>query len=259
MWRGSLNRTLPLFLLLAFSISCSTSKKTKQQRTQDERGLADASDALPFEGEPAGGYYEVKPGDTLWGLSKRYDVSVDEIVEMNGLENPEVLAVGQLIFIPADDGLGLPKPQLRPKTKVKKVPRKKPGRANRLGKSLQWPLERGVILRSFKASGDVPHEGILFAEPLGSAVLAAGEGQVIFAGDAKNDLGRMVILEHESDAVLTVYAHLQDIVVKKGHTVGLGERLGTVGQSGRAESPQLYFQLRVGREPVDPERYLPEL
>ena len=115
------------------------------------------------------------------------------------------------------------------------------------------------MLRSFESKGDIPHEGIVFADRLGTPVYAAGRGRVLFAQDANNDLGKMVVLDHHDRGILTVYAHLQNIAVDKGQEIDRGAVLGNVGESGDAESPQLFFQLRYGREPIDPERYLPKL
>ena len=50
--------------------------------------------------EAAGGYdkyYEVKPGDTLWGISRRFGISVDKLVRLNAIKNPDVLRVGQVL------------------------------------------------------------------------------------------------------------------------------------------------------------------
>jgi murein DD-endopeptidase MepM/ murein hydrolase activator NlpD len=248
-----------VFILVSGYLTGCASSSKPQGPVQDPKGLSEESKEADarFEGEPAGGYYEIRKGDTLWAISQKYGVSVDEIVEMNGLLNPEVLAVGQLIFIPADDGFGLP---VAPKSVAMTV--KKPNRVQvpeSLSVDLRWPLTGGVILRGFDDSSQVPHEGILFADVHGAPVVAAASGRVLFAADAKNDLGQMVVLDHEDKGILTVYAHLEGIAVAKGQKIKLGEALGKVGQSGDVESSQLFFQVRYGREPVDPERYLPKL
>ncbi|MDD5681623.1 MAG: LysM peptidoglycan-binding domain-containing protein, partial [Candidatus Omnitrophica bacterium] len=56
---------------------------------------------------PAGKYHEVRSGDTLWKISKLYDVSVSDIVRTNKLPDATKIAVGQKLFIPRSKEAGL--------------------------------------------------------------------------------------------------------------------------------------------------------
>lgn len=219
------------------------------ERVDDPSKLDDAPADAEREPPPAGTFHEVQPGETLWAIAKAYNLPVEDLVEVNGLEQPDVLSVGQLIFIPDDDGLGLPH-QPEP---VQTRPTAATG-AHR--GTLSWPLAGGVILEDFSASEPVPNDGMIMAAPRGTAVLAAADGQVVFVGEDEATLGRMVILRHD-DGLLTIYAHLEQATVRQGQKVAQGTTVGAVGSSGRTPTPQLHFQVRRGRTPENPLDHLP--
>ena len=90
--------------------------------------------------------------------------------------------------------------------------------------------------------------GVEIASPAGASVVAPGDGTVAFAGTVKRsaggrlwELGNVVILSHGARGA-TVFGHLGRIDVRRGQRVARGERLGTVGSSGWALSPQLHYE-----------------
>ena len=112
------------------------------------------------------------------------------------------------------------------------------------------------------------HSGIDLASREGTPVLATGDGRIVFAGRfplSRNvrwwRYGNVVVIDH-GDRYLTIYAHLQEIDVRRGATVRRGERVGTVGNTGWSTSPHLHYEVRVrskqGHEPVpaDPRIYI---
>ncbi|MEB3172464.1 MAG: M23 family metallopeptidase [Cyanobacteriota bacterium] len=105
------------------------------------------------------------------------------------------------------------------------------------------------------------HTGVDFAAPIGTPVLAALGGRVVLA-ESINGYGLTVLLEHP-DGLQTLYAHLDQIVVRLGDELAEGEALGTVGMTGRTTGPHLHFELRRGTPDqqlaIDPTPYLPPL
>jgi murein DD-endopeptidase MepM/ murein hydrolase activator NlpD len=99
------------------------------------------------------------------------------------------------------------------------------------------------------------HDGIDIAAPEGTPVGAAADGEVIFAGQQAG-YGGVVILRHEGDLV-TLYAHNARLLVKEGQRVRRGQRIATVGQTGRTTGPHLHFEVRAGTRPRNPLLYLP--
>jgi murein DD-endopeptidase MepM/ murein hydrolase activator NlpD len=89
------------------------------------------------------------------------------------------------------------------------------------------------------------HKGVDFAAPTGTAVRAAGDGKVTFAG-RQNGYGNVVILQH-GGANSTVYAHLSRFAAgtRPGARVGQGTVIGYVGQTGWATGPHLHYEFRV--------------
>jgi septal ring factor EnvC (AmiA/AmiB activator) len=112
---------------------------------------------------------------------------------------------------------------------------------------LPFPLAgRSEISPARRASSDGP--GLEMRAALGTPVRSVAAGRVAFA-DTYADYGKTIILEH-GRRYYTVMANLATIDVTVGDEVSAGQRLGTVGDSGNG--PRLYFEIRVGKETVDP-------
>lgn len=85
------------------------------------------------------------------------------------------------------------------------------------------------------------HTGTDLAVAEGTAVLAAADGVVRFAG-WHNSYGNYIRLLH-ADGDETIYAHMQYLFVRTGQRVTAGETMGTVGETGNATGPHLHFEL----------------
>lgn len=212
------------------------------------------------EGAPAGTFYAVKPGDTLWGLSQRAGVPVDELMELNGLDKNSTLQVGQLLFIPDVDAARMRGPnRVAPRPTA---PRAKPRPRTKLAIPVApdvrwgWPTQRGVVFRTFTTRTGRRYEGIAIGAPPRTPVHAAAKGEVLHVGTDAN-LGTLVLVRHAHDYV-TVYGHLGRVDVHRGQSIDRGDALGTVGETGNAESPMVYFQVRKARTPINPLTILPE-
>jgi septal ring factor EnvC (AmiA/AmiB activator) len=97
-------------------------------------------------------------------------------------------------------------------------------------------------------------KGVEFEAIGGEAVPAVAKGVVRFAGWFRG-YGRLVIVD-QGDDYFTVMGHLDEIFVDVGDRVGLGDTLGTVGDTGSLSGPSLYFEIRRGVEPLDPAVWL---
>lgn len=119
------------------------------------------------------------------------------------------------------------------------------------------PLDNPVVSSSYGQRKKRMHNGIDFAAPVGSDVLAVADGTVAFAG-RMTGYGRLVELVHP-DGTVTRYAHLgsfgEDVAL--GATIHAGAIVGTVGTSGRTTGPNLHFEVLVADRYVNPSDRLP--
>lgn len=97
------------------------------------------------------------------------------------------------------------------------------------------------------------HDGIDFAAPKGTPVLAAADGTVIAAGFDEAD-GNYVKIQH-ADGYITMYKCLDGYTVEKDAVVSQGEQIGTVGSTGHSTGSHLHFELQKDSTPVDPTQY----
>jgi len=97
-------------------------------------------------------------------------------------------------------------------------------------------------------------KGVEYDAPLGAPVRAVAAGHVRYAGWFRG-FGRLVILDHGDD-YFTVSGHLSEMTVAVGERVARGEVIGAVGETGSLSGPQLYFEIRRGSEPLDPDDWL---
>ncbi len=98
------------------------------------------------------------------------------------------------------------------------------------------------------------HNGVDFAGPRGTTILATAEGVVTHAG-WQGGYGNTVTIRH-AFGIETLYAHLHSINVRKGQRVSRGERIGGMGTTGRSTGVHLHYEVRLGGRPIDPMTYI---
>ena len=238
-----------------------------------------------FACTPNGIYHTVKPGQTLYRIAQSYQVDAQELAEVNRIKDPRQLRAGQRLYIPgASQALRVPATARQP-APARPAPRRDPqdttaspsrpapqsapapatpsapqpvqrAPADQAAKGrFDWPLQ-GRILNGFGSKGDTARKGIEIAADRGSAVKAAAPGKVIYSGDAIRGYGNLIILEH-SDNYFTVYGYNQKNLVGQNEFVGKGDRIALSGSPPNGKSPRLHFEIRRGKQAVDPIFYLP--
>jgi murein DD-endopeptidase MepM/ murein hydrolase activator NlpD len=95
------------------------------------------------------------------------------------------------------------------------------------------------------------HKGIDIAGPLGLDIHATGDGKVILVNKGRWGYGHEVRVDHGYGYV-TIYGHMDEILVKKGQKVKRGEVVGTLGNTGRSSGPHLHYEIRQNGRTVNP-------
>ncbi|OTQ69688.1 hypothetical protein B6D17_09845 [Gilliamella apis] len=128
-------------------------------------------------------------------------------------------------------------------------PAKLPTTSNVANIVWQWPAQGKIIEKFSNAS-----KGIDISGTLGTKVVAAANGRVVYSGNALPGYGNLIIIKHNDD-YLTAYAHNQTILVKEQQNVRAGEQIATMGATGTS-SVRLHFEIRYKAQSVDPLKYL---
>lgn len=204
------------------------------------------------DAEMVGRWYTVAAGDTVDAIAKRFGVPQDDIVELNGLVDPDRLEVGQRLFLYGVEEV------------VRRLPRKaaarpepgEPTPASTDAPSVAWPMTEGVLSSGYGERWGRPHKGIDIAAEEGTPVYAAADGEVVFADASKGGYGNLVILKHRA-GWMTIYGHNSRILVDEGDHVRQGAAIAEVGSTGRSTGPHLHFEIRIDSEAVDPMIHLP--
>ena len=237
----------------------------------------------------------VTRGDTLYSLSRKYSVPVNDLAVMNKLSPPFNLQAGQKIRVPnlarvPVETIGTTKVKVveksqkpsvqtksektqlqtkvdvvrsekkvvttQPDKKISSDPTKKLPKINaRSSSKFSWPV-RGRILSGYGAkSNGLFNDGINIGATRGAVVKAAENGVVAYAGNEVKGMGNLIIIQHDG-GWMTVYAHMDSMVVRRGVRVNVGQKIGTVGKTGKVDSPQLHFEIRKGTKAYDPISYL---
>lgn len=242
-------------------------------------------DLLPvLDGE--GVFHSVAKGETLGSIAQAYQVPLSNVLEVNDLDTPDRLAIGEVIFIPTQPLGARPLPirikrESPPPNKVAKSAPDSPketgagpttnkthdGKPPAEAKSAEpadtalgatrfrWPVD-GVLTSRFGVRGGRKHDGIDISAKEGTEIVAAAAGTVLYSGDEQRGYGRLLILRH-ADGWLTIYAHNQVNLVSEGARVEAGQPIAKVGRTGRADGPHLHFEVRQGEHPRNPTLFLP--
>ena len=121
---------------------------------------------------------------------------------------------------------------------------------------LPWPVE-GAPARNFgesRADGRMRWQGMVIRADEGEEVQAVSHGRVAYSGWLQH-YGLVLIIEH-GDGFLSLYGHNRSVYADVGDWVEPGDVIASVGDSGGQERSGLYFEIRQGREPVDPSQWL---
>ena len=218
------------------------------------------------------GYYTVKPGDTLIRIGLDTGQNFRDIVRWNSLENPNLIEVGQVLRIvppTSDNPLVVTRPvtsgTAAATTATAAVPLRPASAASApvaaasspLTPSTEddiawiWPAQ-GKLIAGFD---EVKNKGYDIEGKAGDAIIAVGDGRVVYAGAGLRGYGNLIILKH-NNTYLTAYAHNQTLLVKEDQSVKKGQKIAEMGNSD-ADRVKLHFEIRRQGKPVDPAKYLP--
>lgn len=213
--------------------------------------------------------YPIRSGDTLFDISRRFNVDSEEIRSINRIRNPRNLQIGQVIKIPYR-GQSLARESSDVKV-VKPTTKADPSKTAGLSRvelasaqihvgRLLWPVKSGAVSSVFGRRWFSFHEGIDIRAAEGTAIYAAHDGQVVYSGDGLSGYGNLVIIK--SATIVTVYGHNRTNRVRVGAYVRRGDHIADVGQTGKATGPHLHFETRIKNErnklvAVDPLAFYP--
>lgn len=227
-------------------------------------------------------FYTVRSGDTLSGIANRYGLSYISVAEMNDIAPPYRIYVNQSIRLKqsgnrnrttavkplaAQDSqikrqnVQLPNTQTTPTpvtapttTTTRTVTPATPVSPSSNSSSLKWVKpSNGVVLENFNNAANV--KGIRFGGNVGDPVMAAANGQVVYAADGLKEYGNLVLVKH-MDGYISAYAHNSKMLVKSGQNVVAGQKIAEMGSSGTNRT-MLEFQIRLDGKPINPANILP--
>lgn len=231
---------------------------------------------------PGGRYHQVREGETGIAIARAYGVEWSRMINANGLEEPYLIRVGQRLLIPSAGAESLEeraarfhididdivtgsspaapenaRPAPAPVAPVRPLAENKPiAVPSRMSGQFQWPVNGNVVRKFGPGRSGERNDGIKIAVPLKTPVQAAADGVVAYVGSDIPALGGLIILSH-GDGWTTVYGHTSDLLVQRGQAVKRGQTIARSGNSGFADRPQLHFEMRKGRNAVDPQPNLP--
>lgn len=227
--------------------------------------------------------YQVKSGDNLISIARMFNLSVQDIVFVNKIEDPDLIHTGRRLLIPlrskvyvvrAGDNLWNIARKFQTSVEklvsINKITRPDliyPGQKLNIpvedytvaGRGLVRPLliwpARGVISSRFGPRWGGFHEGLDIAADIGTPIYAAASGRVIYVGLA-DGYGKLIKIAHRGE-ITTCYGHCERILVEKGQFVRQGQLIALMGNTGRSTGTHLHFEVRVKEQPKDPLQWLP--
>ncbi len=262
-----MKRIIPAVLLFPL-LSCRGPEPERTETSFEELELLETDWGNPETLTPSAGVpetYLVAKGDSLFSISRKFGISIENIRRMNSLST-DVIYPGMMLSLKRQASQNSPETVIDDDFSLFEfddsssgggsASAKKPGLTPRRvesavsAKGYQWPL-KGRILRRYNPGAGM--NGILLSTLPGTPVACAKDGTVVFRGYVAG-LGNTVVVRHAYD-YLTVYGHLASVSVNCGDSLSRGDVIGTAGTSGNTPVAALHFRLYSDysqtRNPVD--------
>jgi len=207
------------------------------------------------------GFYSVQRGDTLTRIALDHGQAWRDLATWNNLSNANLIEVGQVLrVVPPGATVEPGGVVVQPITTPAQAASKAPAQATPTpsvtppsdqGLAFAWPANGSVV----GAFDEVKNKGLDIAGQAGDPILAAADGQVVYAGSGLRGYGNLIILKH-NNTFLTAYAHNQTLLVKEDQQVRKGQKIAEMGKTD-ADRVKLHFEIRRQGKPVDPAKFLP--
>ena len=189
------------------------------------------------------GHHIVERGDTLYSISWRYGLDINELASWNGIVRPYTIYPGQRLRLSPGAANAKTYAKKQKKQERKTVAAKTPG-------DWRWPV-KGKVIKKFSGQNN----GIDIKAAEGTEIKAASAGKVVYAGSGLRGYGNLLIIKHNA-TYFSAYAHNRRLLVNEGTQVKAGQVVAEVGSTGTDEV-KLHFEIRRDGNPVDPLKYLP--
>lgn len=206
--------------------------------------------------------HTVVRGDTVYNISKRYNITQDNLRAWNNLVDNNI-GVGQVLRVK-------PAGYVAPATAVN-TPAPRPAATAPVAAPVATPAATLTVSGSTRnvagitwqrpTAGNIAtnfggnNKGVEIVGTAGQAVVSAADGKVVYAGSGLRGYGNLVIVQHNS-TFLTAYGNNQSLLVKEGQTVKRGQTIARMGNTD-ASRTQLHFEVRQNGKPVNPTQYVP--
>jgi len=259
---------------------------------------APKADTKPAPARPLGATvsfarHEVRPGESLWTISRAYGVDVDSIHSANQLRTGAKIQPGQRLRVPDRKGIlhvvrrndTIEDIALRYKVPIEKIvqannianpnrirvkqelylpdatPPTASARSRSRGASYAMPAKGRLSSRFGHRKHPISgrrtmHAGVDIACGAGGTIVAARPGRVTHAG-RMGGYGKLVVIDH-GNGIETRYAHCSRILVRVGQRVNQRQKLALAGATGYAKGPHLHFEVRRNGTAIDPLTVLPK-
>ena len=182
--------------------------------------IEESIDSLYKEGRSS--EYIVKENDTLWSIAIKNNTTPQRIAIRNSLKTPYVIFPGQVLLLSNLNRVNINQ-TIEP----------------------EWSLPTSSSTKRDK-------EGkfwLIFNGGLGDPVYAVEEGKVVLSGSVLPGYGNFIMIDHGND-YLSLYAHCDELFIKKGDLVSKNQLIASIGSS-ETNIPKLKFQIRKDGIPIN--------